>query len=384
MQVAELGERFDGDWRRVRERFPITASRAYLFAGGIAPLSQGAREAIERYADLWGRDPTVAYRSDPHEQTARLRERIAPFVGARPEDVAILDSTSRGNNLAVEMLAAPAGSNVVVDSTTYPSALAPWLLRADVEIRHAADERGGPSVEAIERLVDERTVAVSVSHVCRLTGFRHDLAALGRVAHARDAALVVDAAQSVGAIRVDVEADGVDFLSFGAMKWLLGAPGIAFFYVRPELQERLRPPQVGAGAGIEDGRLVLAPGGARHELGSLNWLGLEASACGAGLLAELPAGAVEARVLELSGRVVDGLLERGIAVHTPVDPLRRAGIVAFEWPEPDALQSSLRGRGVDVWAWQRRRLMRVDPHVYNDESDLARLFDGLDANLSVN
>jgi cysteine desulfurase / selenocysteine lyase len=367
------------DWHGVRSEFPITRTRAYLFAGGIAPLSRAARAAIESYATLWGTDPVTAYRSDPGEQAQRLREQIAPFLGAGPGDLSILDSTSRGNNVAVGMLAAPAGSNVVVDSTTYPSALAAWLLRPEVEIRHATDDRGAPSVDAVERLVDERTVAVSVSHVCRLTGFRHDLARLARAAHAAGAALVVDAAQSVGAIRVDVEADGVDFLSFGAMKWLLGAPGIAFLYVRPELQERLLPPQVGAGARIEDGALVLAPGGARHELGSLNWLGLEASTRGAALLAERSGEAVEARVLELSGRVVDGLLARGIPVRTPGDPALRAGIVAFESAAPDRLQSFLRTRGVDVWGWEQRRLMRVDPHVYNDEDDLARLFEGLDA-----
>jgi cysteine desulfurase/selenocysteine lyase len=366
-------------WRDLRAQFPITATRAYLFAGGMAPLSSPARAAIEAYEALWASDPVAVYSEYAGEQAGSLRSEIASLIGAAPEDVAIVDSTSRGNNLAVQMLAAPPGSNVVVDSTTYPTALYPWLLRDGVEIRRVASVDGLPSVADVPNLVDDRTVAISVSHVCRLTGFRHHLEALAAIAHAVGAALVVDAAQSMGVVRLDVRETGVDFLSFGAMKWLLGTPGIAFFYVRPDLQEALPPPQVGGRAAVEDGKLRLPRGGTRHELSSLNWSGLGACREGLRLLGSVPSGSVESRVLDLSGVVIDGLLERGVQVWTPRERSLRAGIVAFECGAPDRLRGFLRRRGVDVWGWQRRRLMRVDPHVYNDEQDVARFFEAYDA-----
>ena len=311
-----------------------------------------------------------------------MRATVAQFVNARPEEIAIVDSTSRGNSLGVQMIDARVGANVVVDSTTYPSALFPWLLPAktNVEVRRVPDEGGLPLVEAFERLVDERTVAISVSHVCRLTGFRHDLRVLGRLAHEVGAYLLVDAAQSVGAVRANVEESGVDVMAFGAMKWLLGTPGIAFLYVRPTLLERFALPHDGVADRRRAGeRIAAACGLLRYELRSLHWGGLAASRVGAEMLLGPGIEAVERRVSWLSGLLIEGLRERGLTVWTPMERERRAGIVAFRHPQPDALRSHLRELGVDVWGWQERALMRADPHVYNVPADAERLLDGLDA-----
>lgn len=362
-------------WARLRAEFPVTATRAYLFAGGMAPLSMSACSAIERYAALSLSDPVRAYREYPREQAELLRAEVAAIIGARSVDIAIIDSTSRGNNLAVQMLAARSGANVVVDSTTYPTALYPWLARGDVEVRRALSSEGVPSPAELHRLVDGRTVAVSVSHVCRLTGFRHDLRQLAEVAHANGAVLVVDAAQSAGVVELDVEKDGIDFLSFGAMKWLLGTPGIAFFYVRPALQDVLMPPHLGGGAHTEGGGLVLPAGGSRHELSSFAWSGLEACREGLRLLASIPGEAVRARVLELSGRVIDGLLARGARVLTSREPAQRAGIVAFECERPGRLVRFLRERSVDVWGSEKAHVVRADPHVFNDGGDIERFLE---------
>ena len=379
-----MGEgEFDNErFAAVRAAFPITAERAYLFAGGMAPLSTPSHEALEEYAQLSATDPVAAYRDYPPAEASRLRETVAGFLNAGPLDLAIVDSTSRGNNLAAQMIESPAGSNVVVDSTTYPSALLPWLLKAKahVEMRRVADKDGRPRLEDFARLVDDRTVAVSVSHVCRTTGFRHRLTELAELAHARDALLVIDAAQSVGVVPIDVERDGVDVMTFGAMKWLLGVPGVAFLYVRPSLAGRLEVAQAGpAGSKLVGTHIDHEPGGKRYELSSGHWGGFAASRRGAELLSSLPPTEVELGVLHLSGLLVDGLRERGFRVHTPSDPARRAGIVAFEYAEPRALRRHLLDVGVDVWGWDDRRLMRADPHLYNNPSDIDRFFAGLES-----
>ena len=374
-----------GLFDEVRAAVPITRSRAYLFAGGMAPLCSTAREALEAWAALCSSDPVVAYSEYPREEAARLRELVAGLIGAQAEDVALLDSTSRGNNLAVAMIDAPEGTNVVVDVTTYPSALYPWLLPAKghVQLRRVSGEDGLPVIEDFERLVDDRTVAISVSHVCRLTGFKHDLGSLASLAHAHGAYLLVDGAQSVGATRIDVQADSVDFLSFGAMKWLLGTPGIGFMFVRPELQAELVPPHVGPeGARLlqrgDEEKLDFFPGAARHALSTMHWGGLGASRRGVDLLANVPPAQVERRILDLSGYLIDGLRSRGIAVRTPVERARRAGVVAFTFGHPDSLRLHLRTRGVDVWGYENQRIVRADPHVYNTHEDVDRLLTGID------
>jgi selenocysteine lyase/cysteine desulfurase len=348
----------------------------------MAPLSLPAREELAKYAYLSTVDPVAAYREYPHRETVRLRKVVAQLLNAQVDELAIVDSASRGNNLAVQMLGAPSGGNVVVDSTTYPSALLPWLLRADagLEIRCASETNGLPGTNDLAALVDRKTIAVSISHVCRKTGVRHDLRSLAELAHDHGALLLVDGAQSVGAVSVDVERAGVDLMSFGAMKWLLGTPGVAFLYVRRSLIDRLTPAQAGpAGVRLTREKLEFQPGAHRYELSSGNWGGLGASRRSAELLASVPRMEVERRVLDLSGRLIEGLLERGFVVHTPRDRSRRAGIVAFIQERAGELQRHLREAAVDVWAWESEQLVRADPHVYNSDSDIDRFFAALDS-----
>src|SRR5437867_4308576 len=99
---------------QARQCFPITRTRAYLFSGGLAPAATSVREAHDRWTDAWMYDPTVPYAEYPAEWE-QARQRFATLIGAEPAEVALVDHTSRGSNLIVQMLDAPASSNVVID-----------------------------------------------------------------------------------------------------------------------------------------------------------------------------------------------------------------------------------------------------------------------------
>jgi selenocysteine lyase/cysteine desulfurase len=103
-----------------------------------------------------------------------------------------------------------------------------------------------------------------------------------------------------------------------------------------------------------------------------------ASRAGLDLLLDVGTATVERHVLELSGRCVDGLLERGLHVYTQPEPEFRAGVVALPVIDGKPIVAFLRERAVDVWTDPSATLLRVDPHVFNDVSDLERFFDGLD------
>ena len=366
-----------------RELFPITATRAYLFAGALAPAATPVRDAIAAWVERWGSDP-LHHRADYFVDWRRLRERFADVIGADTTEIAITDSTSRGANVVLQTIRPEPGANVVVDDTTYPSALYPFFLRTNegIEVRRISGEAGVPRVEELADAVDGRTAAVSISHVCRLTGFRHDLRAVAEIAHGAGALLLVDAAQSAGAVEIDVRAEGVDALYCGAMKWLLGPPGVGFLFVRHGLVEELEPPQVGpVGTDWDSAANALAfrEGARRHELGVANLPGASGALAGLEILLDYGLEAIEAHVLRLTGLVIDGLVERGFTVLTPPEPERRAGVVSFVETAPEALAAFLRRRGVDVWGYGDQARMRADPHLYNDDEDIERLLDGIGA-----
>jgi selenocysteine lyase/cysteine desulfurase len=199
---------------QARAFFPIVSTRAYLFSGGLSPAATSVRAAHDRWSEAWMHDPAAPY-ADYQGEWEFARERFATLIGADPDEVAIVDHTSRGSNLIVQMLPPVAAGNVVVDDYTYPSSIYPWLLspKANVELRQVRAEENVVRVDDIARVVDNDTIAISVSHVSPRSGFRHDLVALADLAHAHGAFLIVDAAQSAGALDLDVGKQGVDFLT---------------------------------------------------------------------------------------------------------------------------------------------------------------------------
>jgi len=291
-----------------RALFPICGSRSYLFSGGVAPAAWPVKSALDRWAEMWVADPSTIY-SQFEEECELLRKTFAAVIGAEASEIAITDNTSRGSNLAVQMIDAPAGSNVVIDELTYPSSLYPWQLpaKSHVEIRQVGACEDKINVDDIARAVDHHTIAVCVNHVSNLCGFSHDLAAIGALTREQGAYLIVDAAQSAGAVEIDVRRMGIDFLSCGALKWLLGIPGIAFLFVNRDLVDRLPPPQAGY-YGVDlppfanlEAALVFRPGAIRHELGLPSLPGLEASRKGMEILLSVGIGEVERHVLDLTG-----------------------------------------------------------------------------------
>ena len=371
---------------RYRSLFPITETRAYLFAGGLAPAALPVRAALDGWTDRWMHDPAY-HRARYFDEWEILKDRLSAVLGADPDELAIVDNTSRGSNLAVQMIETPPGANIVTDPTSHPSAVWPWLLpgRPSVEVRSAPAGPPHTWAAGIESVTDERTIAVIVSHVDARTGFRHDLRRLADLAHGAGAYLIVDAAQSAGAVPIDAEDDGIDFMSGTLMKWLLGPPGLGFLYVRREHLEALMPPHVGyvgaecLGASATREHLSFRPGGVRHEIGLAALPGIAAARRGLDIIVEAGVPGIESHALDLTGQMIEGLEDRGIEVLTPRDRSARAGVVAFHFPGAVELCRSLRRRGVDVWGYEEDDRVRADPHLYNTPHDVERLLAGIDS-----
>ena len=363
----------------VRDLFPIMEERAYLFSGGMAPASTPMLTALEHHLAALAHRTGDLYPSFMDE-TRALRELFAELMGADEDEIVVNDSTSAGSSLAVSLIDPKPGGNVVFDGFPYPSSVYPWMLppRDVLERRFVEPRDGLIHLEDMEQAIDDDTVAVSVSHITPAQGFRHDLGALAQIAHARGALLLIDGAQSAGALNIDLHASGVDFFATTAMKWLLGTAGVGFFYVAKRHLER-QPPTAGwvSTTRTDMEELRLLPSAERFQLGMPNLMGVAACLPGIEILLETGMETVEKHVLDLTQYCIDGLLERGITVRTPRDPARRAGVIAAEIDEAEALQAFLTARGVDTYFL--RNLFRVDPHIFNDRSDIDRLLAGIDA-----
>jgi selenocysteine lyase/cysteine desulfurase len=351
---------------------------AYLDHAAVSPLPAAVGRAMADYLDC--RRTMDASSEDFLDISTRLQTAVAKLLNATPEEIGFVQNTSHGLNLAAQSLPLARGDNVIFCDMEFPSNVYPWMLleaQRGVEARCIPHDRGGLTIEALERHVDDRTRVVAVSSVEFLTGFRTDLEAVGGWCQDRGIYLVVDAIQSLGAIPMDVRACHVDFLASGGPKWLMGPVGIGFVYCRAELLEQLVPPMAGCMSvvGWEDWRdydLTFQPDARRFQLGGPNIVGMVGLLAAIDLLMRAGIEDIHHWTLRLTDLLVDDLRRRGYQIVSNRDPDRRSAIVSFSVPgDPAAVHAGLKAAG--VVASVREEYIRVSPHGYNTEEEIARV-----------
>jgi selenocysteine lyase/cysteine desulfurase len=366
--------------------FPGLAGRTYLNNAAESLGSRTMAAALQRYAadkqrGAPGRDAMYA-------AEAGCRQGLAALLGCQADEIALLGSTSEAISTVLFGVDWHPGDNVVVTDLEFPAAVIACLeigQRHGVDVRVVHHRGGAISPDALAAQVDERTRIVALSHVSFRSGYRADLEAVAAVAHARGARLLVDAAQSLGAVHFD--AGSVDFVAGCSFKWLLGTHGTGFLYCRRDRLEEIRVPRIGWRSVqdyfgvVESLAFELQADARRFETGMLSYPSIYALDASLRLLREIGMEQVEQRVLALTGRVLAGLRDRGITALTPDAPERRAGIVAFETPRFAEIGRELEARG--VFAWCKEGRVRVSAHFYNRESDVDAFLEGLRAVLGA-
>ncbi len=367
------------NWAQWRDEFPSAARAVHMNHAGISPLPRRVAAAIGDFAEDGLRLDGPTYRRW-EARAAAVRAAAARLIGARAEEIAFIRSTSEGISLIASGLPWQAGDNVVALADEYPSNIYPWfgLRRFGVETRLVARRARRFGVDEVAAAVDGRTRVVAVSAVDWQSGFRADLGALAEFCHARDALLVVDAIQAVGAVRVDVAGCGIDVLAAGGHKWLIAPEGCGMLFVAERVVERIEPLVLGwksvdRGEPYLPYRFELRRDAGRFEPGSAAHLGIHALGAALDLLLDIGPAAIEARVLELTDRLADALNRCGAAILSPRAPAERSAILTFALGDTAALYAAFTAAGISV----RPRLggIRLAPHFYNDADDIARVLD---------
>lgn len=236
----------DDDPLRVRKDFPATGDYTFLNTAYIGLISQVVVDAAHDWIEARARRTYSVGQMEAKKQEAR--KLFAGMVGAGEDEIGFLFSTSEGENVVVNSLDFQHGDNVVFDDIVYPST--PVIYRKlqetrGVEMRVVKNRGGAGTVEDFAKLVDKRTRIISVAWVSSTSGHRHDIKRLADLAHAHGAYLYADAVQFMGTAPVDVRALGIDVFTTGTYKWLMAGFGVAPFYVRRELLDRIQPANVG-------------------------------------------------------------------------------------------------------------------------------------------
>ncbi len=266
----------DRKLQALRRRFPHTRTQIYLNHAATGPLSRPVVQAVRRYLQQRYLGPI-----DNYEELAPIidetRRLVATVLGTTPDRIAFAPNTSSALGLLAQGLDWRPGDRIAIPACEFPANVYPFmnLQHRGVQIDWIPHREGTFTVEDVARALTPRTRLVTLSWVQFLSGFRADLAQIVACCHERGVWVSVDAIQGLGALPIDVEATGIDLLAAGTHKWLMGLQGLAVCYVRPELQEVLRPrseEHTSATSGPNCRRCFVRPAGC-----TVRWTGIDSA-----------------------------------------------------------------------------------------------------------
>lgn len=352
-----------------RGLFPSLTARAYLAHAAISPPSLAVERALSSCVTAYATRGALAF-GQTVEQRVRLRSLLARLINADVEGVALVANTSTGVTDVALSLPWERGDRVILFEGEFPANVTPWQRAAELFglelVWLSADEFRTDPTRAFESLdleLSRGARLVALSHVEFQTGLRMPLAEISSRAHRHGAEVFVDAIQGIGAVPLDVQREGVDYLASGSHKWLMGTEGCGVVYVRPSLASALRPYVAGwlsheapfrflvEGAGHLRYDRALRPRADVFEVGTLNALGCHALEASVSLLLSLGVDAIYAHVNEYLDALEAGLIERGFTSLRAPSPEGRSCILGVTpracspWRATD-LQRALGERGV--------------------------------------
>jgi selenocysteine lyase/cysteine desulfurase len=369
-----------------RALFDLPADVTFLNCAYMAPhlkaVTDAGVRAVQRSARPWSYSDATWF-----DAAEALRAAAARLMQTDADGVALVPAASYGIAVAAANVPVRRGQNVVVLHEAFPSNFYAWreLSRErGAELRRVtrtpAEDWTGPVLEAI----DDATAVVAVPYCHWTDGTRVDLVAVGERARAVGAALVVDASQAFGALPLELDAVRPDFLASVGYKWQLGPYSLGYLYAAPRWRREGRPleyswaTRAGADnfAALVDYTDEYRPGARRFDVGECSHFVLAPMAL-AGLeqLLEWDVARVQATLRRLTDRLADAVQALG---WTVLARERRVGhLLGIRLPDgvPPGLLQRLAAARVHVSL--RGSVIRVSPHVYNDEADIDRLVEVL-------
>jgi selenocysteine lyase/cysteine desulfurase len=350
----------------LRSSFPVFRRVAYLNAGTNGPIPGPAIDAAQQRLDG---ELDLGRSGERHWESlkalhANRRTALAGLLGCDEGEVALTHSTTDGVNVVLSALDLGEGDEVVTTDEEHPGLLAP--------LASARDHRGITITVApfdqVADAVSERTRLIACSHISWMNGSVVDTDALRQTG----VSVLLDGAQGLGAIPVDVRELGCDYYAASGQKWLCGPDGTGCLYVKADRLEHLTPPSLGF-QDLEDPHdpleLKLYGDARRFDEGFVTGFSAAWSLSSIELLAAYGWENVHSRAAGLAATLAERLAERGFDVA----PRGNTTLVAWRDDDCEACVKRLDANGVIVRYLPGAGLVRAAVGAWNDEDDIERL-----------
>lgn len=370
------------DWEEIRAQFPLSHERVYFNNGTVGPSP----------------DPVIAATIEAMKQVERkgehresdgmlLREKLAAFIGASPEEISLTHNTSEGINIVAQGLQLRPGDEVIITTHEHVGNALPWLNRArlgGIVLKSFKPASSAAEVLAqVEALITAKTRVIAIPYISCTTGQIFPVEKLTKLAHSRKIWIFVDGAHAVGMLPIQLRDLGVDFFASCGHKWLCGPKGTGFLYVKKELFDTVEAKFVGAysdtGWSLTPPKIMgLAPTAHRYDYGSQNtalYTGLSAAI---DFFNKIGMEKITQYGCSLAETLQTELLKRSneIEMLTPTEAVSRGMMISFRFKNPGkdsvkfsafAAKNGFRVRQVPEAGLNA---VRISTHLYNSEAEV--------------
>lgn len=334
------------------------------------------------------------------EKYEGAREKVQQFINAKAtEEIIFLRGTTTAINLVAQSYGranVEEGDEIVITYMEHHSNIIPWQQlakeRGAVLKYIELEEDGTISLENVRAAITDRTKIVSMVYVSNVLGTMNPVKEVAKIAHEHGAVMMVDGAQAAPHLKIDVQDLDCDFFAFSGHK-MVGPTGIGVLYGKKHLLEAMEPVEFGGEmidfVGLYDSTWKELPW--KFEGGTPIIAGAVGLAAAIDFLQEIGLDEIEKHEHHMAAIAMDKMSAiEGLDIYGPTDPAKRAGIVTFNMKEvhPHDVATVLDMSGIAVRAGHHcaQPLMkwlnvtataRASFYLYNDESDIDRLVEGL-------
>lgn len=363
-----------------REQFPALNDCVHLISHSLGCIPLRAAHDLAEYVELWDTRSVTAW-DEWMPEIDRASARIERLLSAPAGTV-----TTHTNVSTVQAIIAscfdytPERNKIVYSDLEFPSVSYVWKAeeRRGAEVHVLRTDGKTLDVDALCEAIDERTVAVPLSHVTYGSSFLVDAAKICSKARSVGAHVILDCYQSLGVVPVDVVALGASFACGGSVKFLCGGPGAAYLYVRKDLIQALTPRVTGWFANEMPFAFSMPEQSYaetiwRFQGGTPAVAALYQSRAGAEIIGQIGVSAIREKSLRQTQIAIELVDACGFRLRSPRDAEQRGGAVIFDFV----------GAAEVVRELTRRRFfcdhrpgagVRVGPHFYNSDDEILAFF----------
>ena len=371
-------------FRSARKLFPLSSKKAgmvYLNSASTGPLCKPVKQALDKYFELCqylDKDDDI----DAFNDLKKIRRLGAKIIGANTNEVGFGFNTGYGLNLAAQGLPLKKGDEILISEIEFPSNVYPWLALKEKGIRvkfiKPADNHF--DIGNFEKAITKKSRVLSLSMVQFFNGFKNDLKTIGEICRKNQIYFVVDGIQGCGVEPLNVKKCNIDIFAAGGQKWLLGQLGSGIFYVRKELQDKLKRVLTGWLAvewnldfsNLFRYDLPYFDSARKFELGTYPYAQVHALAASLELITSLGVKNIQNHNHKLLDILTSYLKsDNRFEIKSELKNIHRSAILSFSTEQTESLYERLRQN--KIYCSYREGAIRISVHLFNNETDMRYL-----------